>query len=122
MHIAELANRTGTGRHALRYYEKQGLLVGIKRDQNNDRDYLEAAVEQVNLLRQLQSLGFSLKEIREILDGLRNNHMDCAEGARLMAEKRVKVEQQIAQLHAVSGLLAREQQRLKESAARQCAG
>ena len=119
MRIAELENRTGVGRHSLRFYEREGLLVGVRRGQNNYRDYPETAVRDATLLRQLQSLGFSLQEIREVLDAMRAGSIDCAQGARLMAEKRAKVEAQIAGLRKVSKILTREQRRLEENAVRQ---
>ncbi len=118
MRIAELESRTGLGRHALRFYEREGLLVGVCRGANNYRDYPESAVKDATLLQQLQSLGFSLQEIREVLDAMRANSIDCAQGARLMAEKRAAVEVQIANLRKVSKVLMREQQRLQERAAR----
>lgn len=118
MRIAELESRTGLGRHALRFYEREGLLVGVCRGANNYRDYPESAVKDATLLQQLQSLGFSLQEIREVLDAMRANSIDCAQGARLMGEKRAAVEVQIANLRKVSKVLMREQQRLQERAAR----
>jgi len=122
MRIAELEKRTGVGRHALRFYEREGLLVGVRRGQNNYRDYPESAARDATLLRQLQSLGFSLHEIREVLDAMRAGSIDCAEGARLMAEKRARVEAQIADLRKVSKILTREQRRLEQSFARQQPG
>lgn len=127
MRIAELERRTGVSRHTLRYYEKTGLLQEVGRRQNNYRDYPDQAVARVVMVRQLKSLGFSLREIRQVLDALRADRIDCAEGANLMAEKRQAVEQRIAELRQVSDLLAREQARLEASAARQrtegrCAG
>lgn len=119
MRIGELEKRTGVGRHALRYYEREGLLVGVRRGPSNYRDYAEEAVRQVELVRQLQSLGFSLTEIRQVLEAMRAGSIDCADGARLMAEKRAKVDQQIANLRKVSKLLATEQKRLEQSAAQQ---
>jgi DNA-binding transcriptional MerR regulator len=119
MRIAELESCTGLGRHALRYYEREGLLVGVCRGANNYRDYPESAVKDARLLQQLQSLGFSLQEIRDVLNAMRAKSIDCAEAARLMAEKRAAVEAQIAKLRKLSRMLMREQQRLEESAARQ---
>lgn len=119
MRIAELENRTGVGRHSLRFYEREGLLVGVRRGPNNYRDYPESAVRDATLLRQLQSLGFSLQEIREVLNAMRAGSIDCEQGARLMAEKRARVEAQIADLRKVSKILTREQRRLEESFARQ---
>lgn len=118
MRIAELETRTGLGRHALRFYEREGLLVGVRRGANNYRDYPETAVKDATLLQQLQSLGFSLQEIREVLKALRAKSINCAQGARLMAEKRAAVDAQIANLRKVSKVLAREQQRLEDRAAR----
>lgn len=119
MRIAELESKTGLGRHALRFYEREGLLVGVCRGPNNYRDYPESAVKDATLLQQLQSLGFSLQEIREVLNAMRAKSIDCAQGARLMAEKRTAVEAQIANLRKVSNILMREQQRLEDRAARQ---
>ena len=121
MRIAELERRTGVSRHTVGYYEKTGLLQEVGRRQNNYRDYPDQAVARVAMVRQLKSLGFSLKEIRQVLDALRADRIDCAEGAVLMAEKRQAVEQRIAELRQVSDLLAREQARLEASAARQLA-
>lgn len=118
MRISELEARTGLGRHALRFYEREGLLAGVKRGSNNYREYPEAAVKEMVLLRQLQSLGFSLQEIRQVLGAMRAKSIDCAKGAQLMADKRAAIQAQIANLRKVSNVLLREQQRLQERAAR----
>lgn len=120
MRIAELETRTGVSRHTLRYYEKEGLLLEVTRAGNNYRDYPEAAVARVALLCQLKALGFSLREIREITDALRSNKMDCDQGAQLMAQKRVLIEQRIQSLKKVSKLLLAEQRRLEKSWVQQC--
>jgi len=117
MQIAELEQRTGVNRHTLRYYEKAGLLQEVERRGNNYRDYPEKAVERVDMVRQLKVLGFSLREIREVLDALRSDSIDCEQGAVLMAEKKAAVDDKIRELKQVSALLGREQQRLEESAA-----
>ncbi|WP_300348501.1 MerR family transcriptional regulator [uncultured Alcanivorax sp.] len=117
MQIAELEQRTGVNRHTLRYYEKAGLLQEVGRRGNNYRDYPEKAVERVAMLRQLKALGFSLREIREVLDALRSDSIDCEQGAVLMAEKKAAVDEKIREWKRVSALLGREQKRLEESAA-----
>ncbi len=117
MQIAELEQRTGVNRHTLRYYEKAGLLQEVERRGNNYRDYPEKAVERVAMVRQLKALGFSLREIREVLDALRSDSINCEQGAVLMAEKKAAVDDKIRELKQVSALLGREQQRLEASAA-----
>ena len=118
MRIAELESRTGLSRHALRFYEREGLLVGVSRGPNNYREYPESAVKDTTLLQQLQSLGFSLKEIRDVLGAMRANSINCAQGASMLAEKRAAVEVQIANLRKLSKVLMREQQRLQDRAER----
>lgn len=118
MQISELEARTGVGRHALRYYERRGLLGEVDRTRSNYREYPEALVQQVKLLRGMQSLGFSLAEIRQVLEGLRARDLDCADGARLLADKRVLVEAQIRGLREVSRMLRQEQKRLEDNARR----
>lgn len=116
MRISELEAATGVGRHTLRYYEREGLFGEIPRTANNYREYPQTLVKEIELLRGMQSLGFSLTEIRQVLQGLRARGIDCAEGARLVAEKRARVEEQIRELRTVSGILRREQLRLERSA------
>lgn len=116
MQIAELERRTGISRHTLRYYEKAGLLQEVDRRGNNYRDYPEKAVERLVMLRQLKTLGFSLREIRDLLDAMRADAIDCAEGAARMAEKKTAVDRRILELQQVSALLGREQERLEASA------
>ena len=116
MNIAELERRTGVSRHTLRYYEKEGLLLEVARRGNNYRDYSEQSVQRVAMMRQLKELGFSLREIRDILDALRRDNINCEQGARLMADKRAAVLERIRQLQQLSELLAIEQARLEESA------
>ena len=127
MRIAELEQRTGVSRHTLRYYEKEGLLLEVGRRGNNYRDYSDKAVQRVGMVRQLKALGFSLKEIREVLDALRNDSINCDQGAALMAEKKAAVDRKITELKAVSRMLGEEQKRLLASAEAQrrsqaCAG
>lgn len=118
MRISELEVKTGLGRHALRFYEREGLLAGIRRTANNYRDYPESSVRDARLIKQMQSLGFSLREIKSVLKAMRSGGIDCARGARLMAEKRARIEVQISDLRKVSKILSREQARLEERASR----
>lgn len=116
MEIKELEAQTGLGRDAIRYYERRGLLGAVPRGPNNYRDYPPALVKQLKLLRAMQGLGFSLDEIRSVLDGMRSQGLDCRAGARLLAAKRELVETQIRELRRVSRVLRAEQGRLEERA------
>lgn len=116
MEIKELEAQTGLGRDAIRYYERRGLLGVVPRGSNNYRDYPSSLVRQLKLLRAMQALGFSLDEIRSVLEGMRSQGIDCVDGARLLAAKRDVVDAQRRELCRISRLLRAEQVRLEARA------
>jgi len=118
MNVGELELQTGLGRDAIRYYERRGLLGDVPRGANNYRDYPAALVKEIKLLRSMQSLGFTLEEIGQVLAGLRARGLDCLAGARLLADKRQRIEAQIRDLQGVSRVLQQEQARLMARAER----
>jgi len=69
MRIQELADKMGLTIHTIRYYEKEGLLDDrhVRRESNNYRNYSEEAVERLKLIKNFQSIGCSLAELKEAL-------------------------------------------------------
>jgi len=63
MKISEIARRTGMAASAIRFYEERGLLVSVGRGSNGYRDYTEADVERLELVKIGKSLGFSLDDL-----------------------------------------------------------
>ena len=116
MRINELENATGVGRHALRFYEKEGLLIGITRTANGYRDYPEQVVEQVSLIKGMQSLGFTLQDIKPVIQAVATSAANCADGAKLLAAKRKDIGRQIKRLMQVEVRLAQEQAALESRA------
>lgn len=68
MNINEAAKLAGTSVRTLRYYEEMGLISPERDEENNYRDYDEAAVQRVRLIRAYRELQFSLEEIHAILN------------------------------------------------------
>lgn len=66
MKIGELAQRTGTSRRLLRYYEEQGLIVP-DRAENGYRDYDPRYVDRVRQIRGLLDSGLTTRIIKQIL-------------------------------------------------------
>lgn len=70
MLIGEIAEFFGVSRKAIRLYEKKGIIKPVKVDsQNGYRYYSVEQVQQLNALLELKALGFSLDEIKSVLDG-----------------------------------------------------
>lgn len=116
MRISELERRTGISRHTIRYYEQARLISNVQRSVNNYRDYGEAVVADLLLLKNLKSFGFTLEEIKSVLTAMRSGGVDCAAGARILREKRIRVEEQVQALQNVRNALYQEEQRLEKSA------
>lgn len=70
MLIGEIADFFGISRKAIRLYEKKGIIKPVKVDAANGYRYYSAEqVQQLNALLELKTLGFSLDEIKMIIDG-----------------------------------------------------
>jgi MerR family transcriptional regulator, copper efflux regulator len=67
MKIGELAARTGVGIHAIRFYERRGLLKSPPRRTSGYRDYAPEAEATLRFIKQAQSLGYALNEIKDLL-------------------------------------------------------
>lgn len=68
--VGQLAKQGGVNLQTIRYYERRGILPKPQRSPSGYRVFPGEAVLQVRFVKQAQSLGFSLKEIEELL-GLR---------------------------------------------------
>ena len=64
----ELAKQCGVNIETLRFYEQRGLLPKPLRSSSNYRLYPHDSVRRVRFIKGAQELGFTLKEIKELLD------------------------------------------------------
>ena len=113
LNIKELEVQTGIGRATIRFYERQKLLGKVPRRANNYRDYPPELVRELKMLRGMQALGFSLEEVRAVLQGIRARGINCLDGARLLAAKREAINGQIRHMRQVARQLLAEQKRLE---------
>jgi MerR family transcriptional regulator, copper efflux regulator len=65
--IGQLAKRGGVGIDTVRYYERNGLLTPDTRLTSGYRRYSELELARLRFIRRAQALGFTLKEIKELL-------------------------------------------------------
>lgn len=66
--IGELAAAAGVGRDTVRYYERLGLLQASERNAAGYRLYGVDELERLKIIRSVQDLGFSLDQIRELIE------------------------------------------------------
>ena len=69
-HIGELAEKTGKTSRAIRFYEQRGLITPKGRSNGGYRLYDEQSLLRIEWIDRLQTLGFSIKDIKEFLASL----------------------------------------------------
>lgn len=67
LQIGDVARKAGVNVQTLRYYERRKLLAPVRRKASGYRIYDEDAVRTIHFIKRAQDLGFTLKEIRELL-------------------------------------------------------
>ncbi len=105
--IGALARQSEVAIDTIRYYEREGLLPIPQRRASGYREYDASAVERVRFIRRAKELGFSLEEIRDLLE-LQGDRKHGVEGIKQRASKRLdELNQRIAQLTETRDALAR---------------
>jgi DNA-binding transcriptional MerR regulator len=66
--IGEVAERVGLSLRTVRYYEEMGLAVPSRRTDGGFRLYTDRDIERLAFIKQMKPLGFSVQEMRELLD------------------------------------------------------
>lgn len=99
MQISELAAKTGVSVHALRHYEKLGLIAPARRP-SGYRDYPESMRREVVFIAMSRRIGFSLKSIGERLPAYRAGRLSTAQMIEALHERIAQVDTQIQALRA----------------------
>ncbi len=67
MTIGKVAKQSGVGVETVRFYEREGLLEEPPRRPSGYRQYPQDTVERLRFIKRAKELGFSLKEVKELL-------------------------------------------------------
>jgi Hg(II)-responsive transcriptional regulator len=86
--IGKVARRAGVGVETVRFYEREGLVAAPARKKSGYRQYGEDVVTRLRFIRRAKELGFSLREIRELL-ALRLERGACSADVKKRAEAKI---------------------------------
>jgi DNA-binding transcriptional MerR regulator len=73
MKIGSVSDQTGLGIHAIRYYEKQGLIRAPAKDASGHRNYDVKDIEMLNWVSCMKNSGMSLSKIKQYTKAFYNN-------------------------------------------------
>jgi MerR family mercuric resistance operon transcriptional regulator len=121
MQIGAMAKRIGLSADAIRFYERSSLLPRPARTQGGFRKYGESDVEILGFIRRVQGLGFTLKEVRELLNLRRSRLQSCAPVRRRLEQKVGSVRCKLADLRKLERELLAALRRCKKGMRRRSA-
>ena len=101
----KLAKAAVVNVETLRYYERRGLLPEPPRKESGYRVYPETAVERLRFIKGAQALGFTLEEIRDLLNLRVDEHAHRTDVRHRAQEKVEDIERKIKALQAMQDAL-----------------
>jgi len=101
MNIGELARAADTKAETIRYYERIGLLPAPPRTAGNYRDYSAEHVSRLAFTRRARDLGFSIDQIRTLLNLADQQEQSCKAVDAIAREHLTEVKRKLADLGAL---------------------
>src|SRR6266404_5369325 len=103
--IGKVAKEAGVNLETIRYYENEGVLPKPPRTHSGYRIFSEDAVKRLRFIKHAQDLGFSLKEIKELLALRVRPGSSCVDVRRKAEAKAVDVESRVQHLQTIKKAL-----------------
>jgi len=104
--IGQIATASGVSREAIRYYEREGLVAAPERLPNGYRGYAPAVVTRLNFIKRAKGLGFSLKEVRDLLSLLDDANAGARDLKRRAEAKLAEIEAAMSDLRRMHDVLS----------------
>lgn len=105
MMIGEAAQRSGVPAKTIRYYESVGLIRPASRRDNNYRAYNDQDVEFLRFIQRARSLGFSLREVHELIALYRDRKRSSRDVKRLALRHVDDLDRKIAELTRIRNVI-----------------
>lgn len=103
--IGKVAKACGVKIDTLRYYENIGLLEAKQRTTSGYRVYHPESIRRVKFIKNAQGLGFSLKEIRSLLDLRASDTASAADVLHATENKIIEFNHKIKELDRIRRVL-----------------
>jgi MerR family copper efflux transcriptional regulator len=96
--IGSVANKAELSIDTLRFYEREGLISSPRRLFSGYRDYPEEVLGKLDLIKEAKGLGFSLREIRELLSAGVKSTRECGPVTHKAQQKLAEMDSEIERL------------------------
>ena len=105
--IGKLAKKAEVNIETVRYYEHRGLIPEPERSDSGYRQYSRDTVSRIKFIKRAQKLGFSLKEISELLSLKVDIHTTCGDFKNIAEGKISEVEEKVRSLNQIKKALTK---------------
>jgi len=105
--IGQVAKHAGVGVETVRFYERKGLLEEPQRKASGYRQFDEQVVDRIRFIRRAKELGFTLNEIKELLELRLDPATTCADVKSRGEAKIEDVEEKIRSLQRMKQALVK---------------
>lgn len=103
--IGELSERSKVPVASIRYYEEIGILPKAARRNGRHRTYEESDLARLTFVRANRELGFTLEQVRKLIQLSEPENLTCAEAKILSLEQLATVRKRVAELSAIEAEL-----------------
>lgn len=103
--ISEVSKRVNLSPHTLRFYEKEGLLPFVERNENGIRMYSDDDFESIFMIECLKKTGMSIKEIKTFIDWCTQGDNTISQRLNMFKEQQKKIAEQIVELQDTLNVL-----------------
>lgn len=105
--IGEVASQAGIGIETVRFYERRGLIEDPPRTESGYRQYSKDVVSRLRFIKRAKGLGFSLKEIAELLSLRLDPTTKCGDIKKRAETKTADIEEKIRSLRNMKKALTK---------------
>ncbi len=105
--IGKVAKKLGINIETIRYYERRGLIKAPPRKESGYRQYPAETVKRIQFIRHAKELGFSLKEIAELLSLRIEQGVTCGDVKKRAEAKIADIEERIFNLQKMKSALSK---------------
>ncbi|MBW4579527.1 MAG: MerR family transcriptional regulator [Tildeniella nuda ZEHNDER 1965/U140] len=119
MLISELAKKTGLSKDTIRFYEKIGLITAEERQAGTRiyKEFSEATIARLLMINQGKGIGFTLNEIKQLIDEWEDGTLSTREQIRVIEGKLAEIAEKMQRLGEMKTYLATKLDRLKQDVA-----
>jgi MerR family Zn(II)-responsive transcriptional regulator of zntA len=97
----EIADLAGVKTNVVRYYSRIGLLRPTRNPENGYREYTPRDVKRVRFIRKAKWLGFTLKDVKTILDEADAGISPCHKVRSIISDRVVENQQRLEHLQQI---------------------